>query len=66
MSLDRLTARGQAIGERAAMKKRDEIIGRLNLPDDVSVEARPDGFVISGKRLRARYVTDPNFRNRIR
>ena len=32
-------------------------------PPGVSAEAGDDGIILSGKRLRRRYITDPNLRN---
>ena len=36
------------------------------LPPDVSADASDDGITLSGKRLRRRYITDPNLRNFVR
>ena len=33
------------------------------LPPGVSADASDDGIILSGKRLRRRYITDPNLRN---
>ena len=35
-------------------------------PPGVSAEASDDGITLSGKRLRRRYITDPNLRNFVR
>ena len=63
MSLEALAARGEAIGVDAAERTRDRLIARANMPHGVDIASSPQGIVLSGKRLRRRYVTDPELRN---
>lgn len=63
MSLETLAARGEAIGVEAADRTRDRLIASANLPSDVDIAASSQGIVLSGKRLRRRYITDPDLRN---
>lgn len=66
MSLERLAARGDIIGRDAAERTRDRIATDANLPPDVEIAPSSQGLVLSGKRLRRRFVTDPELRNFVR
>lgn len=63
MSLERLAARGEAVGTNAAERARDRLAARASLPPGVDIAPSPQGIVLSGKRLRRRYITDPELRN---
>ena len=52
--------------ERSAADAVSRQIARLATkptPPGVSADASDDGIILSGKRLRRRYITDPNLRN---
>lgn len=66
MSLEGVAGRAEPIGDDAARKARDHILARSNLPIDISAEPIEGGIVLSGKRLRYRYITDPALRNYVR
>ena len=63
MTLERLAARGEAIGVEAVERTRDRLIARANLPPGVDIMPSREGIVLSGKRLRRRFITDPDLRN---
>lgn len=63
MSLERLAARGEAIGSDAVERVRDRLIARANPPHGVAIAATAQGIELSGKRLRHRFITDPDLRN---
>jgi hypothetical protein len=63
MSLEGLAGRADAIGERAAMCARDQIMLDAQLPSDVKIETGRDGIILSGRRLRRRMIEDSRLRN---
>lgn len=63
MSLERLAAKGDDIGESAADLARDGLLAKVKLTPGVAAEAIDGGIALTGKALRRRYITDPNLRN---
>lgn len=63
MSLKRLTAWAETAGAEAAERMRDRLIVDARLPSDVNIAPLPQGILLSGKRLRRRFVTEPELRN---
>ncbi len=66
MSLEPLAARGERIGVDAAARVRDRMIANAVLPAGIDIASAPEGIALTGKRLRHRFVTDPDVRNLIR
>jgi hypothetical protein len=66
VSLAKLAVQGTRIAAKAAERARDRIITRAIPPPGVEIAPAPEGIVLSGKRVRHRFVTDPYFRNLIR
>lgn len=66
MSLEKLTARGEHVGVKAAERVRDRLMARSNPVSGVQIAAAQEGILLSGKHLRHRFVTDPRLRNLIR
>ena len=59
---ERIIKKAQAL----AAQKRDAQIARLaqvTPPPGITVARSEDGIVLSGKRLRRRFITDPVFRS---
>ncbi len=63
MIFDTATERAEMLGKRAADKARDHIIAANPLPVGVTAEPIESGILLSGKRLRHRFITDPQLRN---
>lgn len=63
MSLERLTAHGDIIGEKAAVQARDQILARADTAQGVSAEPVEGGIALTGKGLRRRMLDDPQLRN---
>ena len=63
MSLERLAAWGEAAGMEATGRAKERLIAEAILPPGVDIAESPQGIVLSGKRLRRRYITDPDLRN---
>ena len=61
---ERLFARAGGLAERRVSLVRSRLLAALPeaLPRGVSVEADPRGIVLSGKRLRMRFISDPRLR----
>jgi hypothetical protein len=66
VSFEALASRADAIGERAAIRTRDQIMADAQLPGDVQIEAVGDGIILSGRRLRRRMIDDAWLRNFMR
>jgi hypothetical protein len=63
MKLQQTAARGDAIGRRAAAEITERIVRNANVPSDVAITKIDGGIVITGKRLRSRWINDPALRN---
>ena len=63
MSLEKLAARGEAIGSDAVERVRGRLTAQTNPPPGVAIAATPQGIELSGKRLRHRFITDPDLTN---
>jgi hypothetical protein len=63
MSLEGLTLRAGAIGERAVMRALHKIIRDTALPGDVKIEADRDRIILSGRALKRRMIDDARLRN---
>jgi hypothetical protein len=63
VSLERLAAKGEAIGQLAAGRLRDELLARADLPPGVRAEPTDGGIALTGKALRRWMLTDPKLRN---
>jgi hypothetical protein len=59
---DRLSARADHLADQAADARRVEIAARP-LPNGVTATVTADGVILSGKRLRRRFINDPALRN---
>jgi hypothetical protein len=59
---DRLSARAAHLADQAAEARRAEIAARP-LPYGVMATITPDGVMLSGKRLRRRFLSDQALRN---
>ena len=61
---ERLRLKGLMLAERRVALVRSRLLAALPdvLPSGVSVEADPRGIVLSGKRLRMRFISDPRLR----
>ena len=59
--LEKLTAAGERIADAAVARQIEKLAA--NPPPGVDAAPSPQGIVLSGKRLRRRYVTDPALRN---
>ena len=62
--IERLRLKGLMLAERRVALVRSRLLAALPeaLPRGVSVEADPRGIVLSGKRLRMRFISDPRLR----
>jgi hypothetical protein len=60
--LEKLTATGERIAN-AAVARQIERLAATPVPPGVDIAPSPQGIILSGKRLRRRYVTDPQLRN---
>ena len=61
---ERLRLKALMLAERRVLLVRSRLVAALPdvLPRGVSVEADPRGIMLSGKRLRMRFVSDPRLR----
>jgi hypothetical protein len=66
MKLDRLSARGTAIGKAASAALRDRLLQQFDPPPGITATPIDDAILLSGKRLRRRWITDSKIRNSIR
>ena len=60
--LENLAAAGENAAEKA-VGRQIEKLAAISPPPGVNIAPSPQGVVLSGKRLRHRYITDPNLRN---
>jgi hypothetical protein len=63
MTLERLAEYGDRAGADAVERTRDRLVASADLPPGVAIAVSSAGIVLSGKRLRRRYLTDVNLRN---
>ena len=61
---ERLRLKALMLAERRVLLVRSRLVAALPeiLPNGVLVEADPRGIMLSGKRLRMRFVSDPRLR----
>lgn len=63
--LGALAARGRALGEELRRRAIARLVARF-MPPGIRIEASEHGIVLSGKKLRRRFVTDARVRELLR
>ena len=66
MSFEALQKRAAAIGEKAALALREDILRSEYVPKDVQLQNAAQGITLSGRGLRRRFIDDPALRNLVR
>jgi hypothetical protein len=66
MSFAKLIAKAAAIADRVTARKASDLAINNDLPSDIAVEQSGQSITLISKNIRRRFITDANFRRRLR